>query len=73
MEVVAEEVPLNVPLVVVLLLLVAKLELLLYVESLLGPPQYSSLSPLQSMEQPDALGSLPPGARTDPAAKLFPQ
>lgn len=68
--------PVDVPVeaaVVMVLLLSDRVALALYVESLLGPPQYSSLSPLQSMEQPLAAGSLPPVARMDPAPKVLPQ
>ena len=37
------------------------------------PPQYSSTAPLQVMEQPFCVVSLPPGAMTDPLLKTLPQ
>ncbi len=68
------EMPVAVVLVLLLLLLLSdRVALTLYVESLLGPPQYSNWSPLQSIEHPLAAGSLPPGARMDPAPNTLPQ
>ena len=37
------------------------------------PPQYSSEAPLQIVEQPFCVVSLPPGAMTDPVLKTLPQ
>lgn len=37
------------------------------------PPQYSDALPLQTRLHPLLAGTLPPGAITDPAPKLFPQ
>lgn len=67
-------VPVALP-VALLLPLVNVVELLLneYVFKRLGPPQYSLTLPLQVIEQPFWVGSVPPVARTEPVLNVFPQ
>jgi len=44
-----------------------------YVVNRLAPPQYSVELPLQVIEHPFCVGSLPPAAKAEPVPKLFPQ